>query len=1099
MTGGPPVFNCGEFKPLRYTPVGGPTIPEPNIFIPIRIDPKPIRGPDPVIPWVCICRGDITTNGGCSNESSRECVRVNEAGGFPQSDVEYASKEQCESDAYSRRPCALSIFECTRQQRPCPPQTPIGSISIGACSELAPVAFRPSVLPEGFFTTLNNCILNCRNINDCRGPIITGDPDLSTPGTVVVVSGYECRITPSSCPETGIAITIRECIRCVVSPRNPNCINQPLSECETYCRSDECKNKCIPYQIKCPNTTVLAQGTRCAPCKYDPTDPLTVDCNLPDCIERCTPPVCPPITLGNIRVLDEPIIIVTTGTTGTYSENRWRCLGNGTCVQCTTGEIRDGYCPYLSKIQCQANCSTRPQTPQIPVLQDPIRYKCVEGTCVRCTFEEATINPNLCRYSTDNCNNECIVVPNTITYKGIIQDGVRQCAQCISTPTNPNICPYPTLRDCALAWLINPDAQDAVTLTFKPSMFLERNESNINVIELGLNNEDVVDTGNFVEDKTKDTNIYDPIYNFFNYPPNETTRYVRNSYYLNIFNEYVSEEVFTFLDRNFNNSNYWNEKLFSDLTLAKISISLRPELLAAFNNIRNIDGTLTNAIDFYEAVRKLLITNKLNEFDPSFYISLYEQQKEDVINELKFSDTTEVTQRAALGILSEGSLSVDANNYTDINKFKILRQKRLNTDINTRIKIYDIQDEVTEVPLENAGLTVTGVDATDTSAVPLGVGEGYFISYTDVNSNNLKIPLDTEQYRAYLAPENVRYIALKSFSQSPDIVITASSLSGQHEFIDSYELSSVIGPMYFALNLYKVEDAEKLDPLVDRVRAEYNLLTDNTEIQNHVYNYGYSVIRINLDFRDPLLHYAKDTSTLLLEQNDITFRYFDLITSGTLNSNSILTRNLPFGIVIVPGCGSRHNPFNGMSELNRRLNNKVVRSLTFTSLYNPEEKNLLAEPTVLSSVETTPIETNLPEDQYGYANKFYYVYNQNKYTGTYYYNGVYQSNEPEQLPKTKPVTSYLVNNIIDNLIQGYSPKELKWFDVFSRLNLNQMGELQYVSSEDLMKSLEEGERGVLIKPVLRTEKEIKSYIDPTVVPEIEVPDPIITKENRYNA
>jgi hypothetical protein len=1087
MTGGPPVFNCGEYKPLRFNPIRPPIIQEPNIFIPVSLNPRPPRRTDPVENYVCICRSTVTTLGGCSDESSRECVKISEAGGFPQSEVQYSSREQCEADAYSKRPCALSLFQCTRTQEPCPPPQ-YGTISRGFCGELPPVAFRPAALPIDIYDTLGNCILNCRTIRDCVSIPTTGDGQVTPAIPGGPPTGYKCVTTFSQCQNSGLRRNIRECVECVIKPEDPNCINQTLSECETACVSDECKYECVPYQIECPDNT-YATGTRCAPCIYNPLDQSTENCNLPDessCSE-CVPPICPPVIAGRTRIPVIPII----RDPGVLLGDQWRCAPGPACIRCTTQEILAGYCPYTTEARCIADCGVINTG---GIYNDPVRYKCVNSTCTLCAATEAATNPNLCRYSNPNCNGECVPPPVFITYKGIIENGVRQCVQCNSTTTNPNTCPYPTLRDCALAWLYNPSTFDAET-TFKASIQITQN-NNINIINLGLNDSNVIEEKSFSEEN-KDTNIYDPIYNFFNYTSNETTRYVTNIYYLNIFNDFVAEEVYAFLDKNFKQQPFWNEKLFSNLTLAKISISLRKELIDSFSNIRSVDGTLVDPINFYQMIRKLLITNKLNEFDPSFYINLYEQQKDELINQYQFSESSEILERASLGILKTGSLISDPSQYKDLDKFKILRQKRLNTDINTRVNVTDINNQDYSVSLADDGLQVTDQDASSLVSVPLGTGEGYFINVT--TDEEIKLPLITEEYRSYFAPTNIRYAALKAFQQNPDINLYVSSLSGQHELIESYELSTVLTPMYFALNLSKIEDQEKINPLVDNIKAEFNLLTNNQEIQDHVYNYGYSVIRINLDYRDPLIHYAKDTSCLSLEQNDITFRFFDLVKSGTLNSNSILTRNLPFGIVLVPGCGSQHNPFAGGSEIVDRFNGKVIRKITLTTLYDPSSKNIINEPKVLSSIETEPIESNLPEQNYNYANRFYYVYSTEKYKDTYFYNGIYKSTEPQELSKDKPVTSFMVNEVIDKLIQGYSPKELKWFDVYSRLTANQMGDLEYNNSYELEKSLEEGERGVLIKPVLRTDKEVKTYIDPLIIPEVDVPNPIITKENRFNA
>lgn len=807
----------------------------------------------------------------------------------------------------------------------------------------------------------------------------------------------------------------------------------------------------------CPdNSTIQISIRRCIPCVYDGSDPECLYNTESACTQACQNDSCRYKCVPYTRECPLPPLQVT----GTI------------CQQCKY----DPYDPATSNCNKQQGCN---------------------GSCVeaRCTDVTVTSVGTVGVYTPPRPVDTGIVLndPFVLRYKGIVENGIARCRECTQTevysPDGLTRCSYTSLQQCVEIYLLgNPQQFDPVL----PSLTVTGTDAT--VINLGLNQQNSISQELFVSNKNNDTNIYNPTYNFFSYSPNTKTHYVTNPYYLNIFNRYVSSEVYTVLSRNAKQETYWNEKLFSDVTNAKIAISLNTDLSKAIKSLHGVDNTLINPENIFATIKQLLLKNRLDEFDSNFYIELSRKQATDPKIIYRYDSSKDVLERAGLGILAEGSIPADATQYTDQNKFRLFRQKRLNTDINTRIEVTTDQDY--EIPFQDAGLAVYQTDASTLQTfIPVGTGDGYFLPYY-TEEETIKIPLNTEIERALYVPQNVRYAALKAFRETPDMIFNVSSLHNQHEFISSYELTSILTPMYFALDLSSIEDLPKNNPLVDRIKAKYKLITNQEEIQSHVYNYGFSVARLNLDYRDPFAHYAKETGVFDLTQNDITFRYFNINLSGTLSDSAILTRSLPFGIIVVPGCGSRHNPYHGKSKISKVNDTFVERSfvgqasIDFSNYYSYESN-------ILSSISTEPIEVNLPEDHYGYANKFYYVYNPNMYTNTYF-NKVYQSTEPTNLDKSKPITSYLVNNIVDNLVTGYNPLELKWFDVYSRLKAKEVAELLYEGTNDFYKLLESGWRNINIKPLLRSEKDRITYIDPTIIPEVVIPQPIINKDNRFN-
>lgn len=894
---------------------------------------------------------------------------------------------------------------------------------------------------------------------------------------------------PCPPPLFGI-ITTRSCVEQLPVANRPN----PLPP-DTYDTAARCA-------LNCTNTELCRQ-------EYDPYGPTTVRPAIPSTTGTRRGYKCSPVSVQSCPDSSEITIQIRE------------------CIECNY-DGSDPECIYNSSESCYFSCKS-----------DRCLYKCVETTrscpnppfqvtgtiCSQCKFDPYDPTTNDCN-KLRGCDNTCreprcadvtvtsvgtvltvgqvdppqttgttgvLNQPYVSRYKGVTERNIPRCRQCtqieIYGQNGFESCRYTSLQQCIDEYLL------ATTQPFDPQIpIVLTGVDATTVIDLGLRQFDATSEETFVLNKTKDTNVYDPVYNFYKKKPNPQTNYVKNDYRLDIFNSYIAKEVYDILNHYANNNDYWNEEAFINITIPKIAISLNPSLTKSINFIHTVDNTKINPIAIYDTILKLLLTNKLDEFDPNFYINLAEKQSKDTFIRYKKSESLDVQESAGLGIVTNQSIIADPVLYDQQSKFKILRQKRLNTDIDANISINTSAD--IQLPLEDAGIAIYQSDASNINEyVPIGVGDGYFISV--YNEDESKLNLNTEIHRSLLVPESARYAALKAFNVDPRYTFVASSLFNQHEFIDSYEFSGTLEPMYFALDLSSIQDLEKDNPLVDKLKATYRLITNNVDIQSHVYNYGYSVSRFNIDFRDPFAYYIKDTQRFDFIQNDITFRYFNLNLSGTLNKDLILTRSLPFAIVVVPGCGSKHNPYHGNSKLRNFTDNIVERVIVGEATIDIMERDR-GSLEILSSVETEALETNLPEDYYGYANKFYYVYNPSVYNNTYYYKQTYTNQKPEELTVNKPVTSYVVGEIIEKLKLAYNPVELKWFDVYSRLNFNKVANLLYESTYDYLNKLETGWKDILIKPVLRTTKETISYIDPTIIPEVEVPQPIITKENRFN-
>jgi len=195
-------------------------------------------------------------------------------------------------------------------------------------------------------------------------------------------------------------------------------------------------------------------------------------------------------------------------------------------------------------------------------------------------------------------------------------------------------------------------------------------------------------------------------------------------------------------------------------------------------------------------------------------------------------------------------------------------------------------------------------------------------------------------------------------------------------------------------------------------------------------------------------------------QFDVSFLQFYSTTNTT---NSILTRPIPFGLVLTPGSGSEHNPFGEMSVVGSHTY-PVTRSLTLQGAFDSsqskppafglEESYLGLEAGVykLGSWEE-------PDTQHRW-----FVYNATSvnYTNTYNTSAGLSSTSPE---RPDPALKQLVDKI--NLLSTkYNPAKITWWDLLRRFSSTQFSEMIMQGNEEVWKYVAKGSHGPTIHPVM---------------------------------
>lgn len=565
--------------------------------------------------------------------------------------------------------------------------------------------------------------------------------------------------------------------------------------------------------------------------------------------------------------------------------------------------------------------------------------------------------------------------------------------------------------------------------------------------------------------------VVDPKYTFFNLEPTTNTILVDNTYYTNIFKTSIPREVHYFL-RNKGVDYPWSESDLFDLTLDKIALSLNENLLANLNILQYSGGTLVDLKLFLNAIKMLLLSGRIDEFDPNYYAYLVSIQRE--YNETTFPGnlTREDAKEAALGIISLGFSAADFRSFDpSYPSHQLKRYRTLNTDIEALVPVVEFEGNQSELNLYDAGIKVKELNKDVFDYLELGDGAGYYFSAVNFQGSCLPLPSINQVSITRYVPHEVRYNALKILSIFPGITITAESPSALHEFSDSYDYTLDTEVMYFAMDLESVEDIPTNQLLINNTRVKFKLITGE-ERDTHVKNYGMNITKVNIDFNDPLLHYIRDTSSFTLSQYDISFR--NLPVRRTNVGDLILSRNIPFGIIISPGNGSKHNPFHTMSKVTTYDSDLVVRELNLIPRFlTPETipERLLPEYRVYDDLNQLFIGE--------YENRFY----QNIDNVYYKYELILDSfqNSYTTTTKIRSPESKLVK-LIDTLVSSYDVQFLTWWDVYRRLSLNDIGSLMTFNSKTLRDLISNGWRGVNVTEVLSRIPLITTGINEELLP-----------------
>lgn len=573
---------------------------------------------------------------------------------------------------------------------------------------------------------------------------------------------------------------------------------------------------------------------------------------------------------------------------------------------------------------------------------------------------------------------------------------------------------------------------------------------------------------NVVTQTTNSTaNIFDEKRNFFypnQYQLQKDSKFVPNGIRTDIFAPSISEEIAYILDKQ-NSNTTWNETIIQSITLDKLAVSINPTLLKVFNSIHDISNKKIDYNLFLEGLRSHLLCGTLDEFDTSFYYTLADMQRDDIVKE--YSDTTNknLVESYALQVSNFKKINLEESNLGFFNDNLLRRQKRLNEDINVRTYVNTSNPDSEPLAIFNQGLLLNPSNTVDSLFAENGIGDGYYLPVKTIDGDYKPLVYfnDSSNF-AYQNPAG-RYEALSLIGEDPDFYITAKSSSNVTEFTSGINFTTEFKPLYFKLELSSVSSTNTKNQLVKQIEATYNLLTDQTEINFHTDTFGFCVTRANIDYKDPIYKYLYDTSTVTFKQNDINYSELNDNTSINIGAN-IAEKTLPMALIITPTRGSRYNPFNGRSRIDSLDNQYVTRTLGLVPTIGISDGYPMLGP-----LKMEYLANNTPELKVGLLETF----DAQGVTFRFSPSDSWLTDsidESVSLPSSYGL-SYFMKETLDGITNRYSgTSAIYWFDAFRRMPMERFGQLMYDCDKSILTSLSEGFRNNLkLKNVIKQTSE----------------------------
>ena len=534
---------------------------------------------------------------------------------------------------------------------------------------------------------------------------------------------------------------------------------------------------------------------------------------------------------------------------------------------------------------------------------------------------------------------------------------------------------------------------------------------------------------------------------FFDDTPEKSVFVENTSTITDIFARVIDNNIL-YLLQNQNTLGDWDSKRAGGVTPTTVYNSLNEETKDILSRILNYDRSPINRSQIYHIIGSRILDGTIAKVTKGSLRALADGAKEETPLVITRSRSDIVNETVALALVEKNYYPLDPTESTGRAGETLKNQKTLASDLDRFLPVivggqtlrYYVNDDDTFIGRSTLSLT-----------------DGEYFDIT-LGGETSRIFAESEKDHAFIVPEKTRQIAIKILGGDPSRTL---SVSGDPNGIElDYSLTAPRENLYF---LSCVLDSIVTEPDAANTRhiktttARYeNVSLRDIDDINEFIKYKNNHQTFVLDDDDRLLDYVERDGVLYLTQNDI------IVDSPKENKTMpLLTRQIPWYILLYPSNKPENNPFNGKSQIvditpsSSTDPGSITRQLKTRTSINPKFRNTFNQFVSTELVGRDGVDLlGVPTTQ-ARINKINLT---NKLINSGYVNSDGEETAAATYNPNRGRTGYrLLTEIIKDLDNNYLlglngiGKSLTEFDVLSRLNFKQFNMLSRMENYNVLK------------------------------------------------
>lgn len=388
---------------------------------------------------------------------------------------------------------------------------------------------------------------------------------------------------------------------------------------------------------------------------------------------------------------------------------------------------------------------------------------------------------------------------------------------------------------------------------------------------------------------------------FFDDTPRRGVLVPNTSKRTDIFAPIINENILYLLE-NVTSFGDWDSQRAGSVTVDSVYNSLNEETQEILASILNYDRSPLTRTQIFNMIGSRILDGTIEKVTKGSLRRLAKGNEKEKPLKITRSKSELVNETVALGLVEKNYYPLDQTKSTGRARETLKNQKILSSDIDRYIEVtiggtpkrYYVNDDDTFI---------------GRSTLSLEDGEYFDITVSGVKT---RLYAKSEKGHAFFVPEKTRQIAIEILGGDPGRTLTVSGDPSGIEL--DYSLSTPRQNIYFlSCVLSSIDSSPDLanNRHLKTTTARYELASlDDIDAINEYIKYKNNHQTFILDDEDLLLDYVERDEKIFLTQTDI------IVDSPKENQTlPLLTRQIPWYILLYPTNKPENNPFNGKSQI----------------------------------------------------------------------------------------------------------------------------------------------------------------------------------------